>query len=113
LMIGSSRQFDTTDPTVEPAMLARMLRRAVDYLPSLDDLTVVRSWVGFRAATPDSLPLIGRHPTREGLWLAAGHEGLGVTTAPGTARLLVAQMTGSAPPFDPAPYLPSRFKDVA
>ena len=113
LMIGSSRQFDTTDPKVEPDMLARMLRRAVDYLPGLDDLTVIRSWTGFRAATPDSLPLIGRHPTREGLWLAAGHEGLGVTTAPGTARLLAAQMTGSAPPFDPAPYLPSRFKEAA
>lgn len=113
LMIGSSRQFDTTDPTVEPDMLARMLRRTVDYLPRLGDLTVIRSWTGFRAATPDSLPLIGRHPEREGLWLAAGHEGLGVTTAPGTARLLTALMTGGTPPFDPAPYLPSRFREPA
>jgi glycine/D-amino acid oxidase-like deaminating enzyme len=113
LMIGSSRQFDTTDPKIEPDMLARMLRRAVDYLPGLDDLTVIRTWTGFRAATPDSLPLIGRHPTREGLWLAAGHEGLGVTTAPGTARLLVAQMTGAALPFDAVPYLPSRFQETA
>lgn len=111
LMIGSSRQFDTTDPAVEPDMLARMLRRTVDYLPGLGDLTVIRSWTGFRAATPDSLPLIGRHPEREGLWMAVGHEGLGVTTAPGTARLLVAQMTGKTPPFDPAPYLPSRFQE--
>ncbi len=110
LMIGSSRQFDTTDPAIEPDMLARMLQRTVDYLPGLNDLTVIRSWTGFRAATPDSLPLIGRHPERDGLWLAAGHEGLGVTTAPGTARLLAAQMTGSAPPFDPTPYLPSRFQ---
>ena len=113
LMIGSSRQFDTTDPAVEPDMLARMLRRAVDYLPGLSDLNVIRSWTGFRAATPDSLPLIGRHPERDGLWLAVGHEGLGVTTAPGTARLLAAQMTGGTPPFDPAPYLPSRFREPA
>lgn len=112
LMIGSSRQFDTTDPAVEPDMLARMLRRTVDYLPGLSDLTIIRSWTGFRAATPDSLPLIGRHAEREGLWIAAGHEGLGVTTAPGTARLLVAQMVGSVPPFDAAPYLPSRFQEA-
>jgi glycine/D-amino acid oxidase-like deaminating enzyme len=113
LMIGSSRQFDTIDPAVEPEMLARMLRRTLDYLPSLNDITVIRTWTGFRAATPDSLPLIGRHPEREGLWLAVGHEGLGVTTAPGTARLLAAQMTGSAAPFDPAPYLPGRFLEPA
>lgn len=113
LMMGSSRQFDTTDPAVEPAMLARMLRRIVDFLPGMADMNVIRTWTGFRAATPDSLPLIGRHPTRDGLWLAAGHEGLGVTTAPGTARLLAAQMTGSVPPFDVAPYLPGRFQESA
>ena len=112
LMIGSSRQFDTTEPAVEPAMLARMLRRTLDYLPGLDALTIIRSWTGFRAATPDSLPLIGPHPEREGLWLAVGHEGLGVTTAPGTARLLAAQMTASALPFEAAPYCPNRFRQA-
>jgi glycine/D-amino acid oxidase-like deaminating enzyme len=113
LMIGSSRQFDTTDPAVEPDMLARMLHRTLEYLPGIDDLTVIRSWTGFRAATPDSLPLIGPHPQREGLWLAVGHEGLGVTTAPGTARLIAAQLTGMTMPFDAAPYRPDRFPELA
>lgn len=112
LMIGSSRQFDTTDPAVEPAMLGRMLRRTLDYLPALADLNIIRSWTGFRAATPDSLPIIGRHPQREGLWLAVGHEGLGVTTAPATAHLLAAQITGSTLPFDAEPYNARRFLDV-
>lgn len=109
LMLGSSRQFDTTDPAVEPDMLARMLSRTLDYLPGLGDLNIIRSWTGFRAATPDSLPIIGRHPQRAGLWLAVGHEGLGVTTAPATARLLAAQVTGSTLPFDAEPYSASRF----
>ena len=42
LLVGSSRQFDTTDPAVEPAMLARMLRRAIDYLPGLGELNAIR-----------------------------------------------------------------------
>jgi len=106
LLIGSSRQFDTTDLTVEAPMLARMLRRTLDYLPGLADLTAIRSWTGLRAATPDGLPLLGQHPWRERLWLAVGHEGLGVTTAPGSAHLLAALMTGSRPDFDAAPYAP-------
>ena len=113
LLIGSSRQFDTTDPVVEAPMLARMLERALDYLPGLAGLNTVRTWTGFRAATPDSLPIIGRHPRQPGLWLAVGHEGLGVTTAPATARLLAAQLTGAALPFEAEPYGMQRFLTTA
>ena len=113
LLIGSSRQFGTTDPKVEPAMLARMLRKTLNYLPGLADLNIIRSWTGFRAATPDGLPIIGEHPKRPGLWLAVGHEGLGVTTAPATARLLTAQLMGTTLPFDAQPYSVNRFLDLA
>ena len=109
LLIGSSRQFDTEDPRVEPPVLARMLRRATVYLPALADLNGIRAWTGFRAASPDGLPLLGEHPAQPGLWLAVGHEGLGVTTAPGSARLVVAQMLGEPPAIDVEPYLPGRF----
>lgn len=113
LLIGSSRQFDTTSPEVEAPMIAQMLQRALTYIPALADLNAIRCWTGLRAATPDSLPLIGRHPWREGLWLAVGHEGLGVTTATGTAQLLAAQMTGATPAFDPTPYAAQRFAETA
>jgi glycine/D-amino acid oxidase-like deaminating enzyme len=111
LLIGSSRQFDTMDMSVDADMLAQMLQRAIGYLPGLADLNAIRSWTGLRAATPDSLPIVGAHPTREGLWLAVGHEGLGVTTATGTAQLLGALMTGAVPPFDAAPYAAQRFTE--
>ena len=55
------------------------------------------------------MPIIGPHPTREKLWLAVGHEGLGVTTAPATAELLAAQMTGGGLSLDPAPFAAQRF----
>ncbi|MBJ9897502.1 NAD(P)/FAD-dependent oxidoreductase [Burkholderia cenocepacia] len=109
LLIGSSRQFDTEDAQVEPPVLARMLRRAVGYLPALADLNGIRAWTGFRSASPDGLPLLGEHPARPGVWLAVGHEGLGVTTAPGSARLVAALMAGERPPIEIEPYLPGRF----
>ncbi|TAM32040.1 MAG: FAD-dependent oxidoreductase [Paraburkholderia sp.] len=113
LLIGSSRQFDTVDPAIDSAVLARMLARAAHFLPGLRDLNAIRAWTGFRPATNDGLPLIGpAGPFAAGLhpatWLAAGHEGLGVTTALATARLIAAQMSNGATPIDAAPYLPAR-----
>jgi len=109
LLVGSSRQFDDTSADIDADMLAQMLERAVSYLPGLVNLNAIRCWTGLRPATPDSMPLLGPHPTRPGLWLAVGHEGLGVTCAPASARLLAAHITGSAPPIDPSPYLAQRF----
>jgi glycine/D-amino acid oxidase-like deaminating enzyme len=109
LLIGSSRQFDSVDTAVEPALLARMLRRALDYLPTLADCNAIRTWTGFRAATPDGLPIVGPHPWRRNLWLAVGHEGLGVTTAPATARLIAGQLAGGSMPLDETPYAAGRF----
>ena len=109
VLIGSSRQFDTTDLSAEPRMMARMLRHACTFTPGLADLNILRCWTGLRAATPDGLPLIGPHAARRGLWLATGHEGLGITTALATAELLVAQMLGASCTIPHQPYLPSRF----
>jgi glycine/D-amino acid oxidase-like deaminating enzyme len=109
ILLGSSRQFDSLSPEIEGAVLARMLQRAIDYLPELGQLNAIRSWTGFRAATPDGLPMIGAHPQQPGLWLAVGHEGLGVTTAPGTAQLLAEQLLGEPSAIDPTPYRPERF----
>lgn len=109
LFIGSSRQFDNEDPAIDSAMLGRMLRRAMDFLPDLGQLNGIRSWTGFRSASPDGQPLIGEHPEQPGLWLAVGHEGLGVTTATGTAKLLAAQLLRTPSPLDLDAFLPQRF----
>lgn len=108
ILIGSSRQYGAEHREIDADMLARMLRRAQSYMPSLAQLSIVRCWTGFRAATPDKLPLIGPSHTDNSVWLATGHEGLGITTSLGTARILVDQMTGTDPEIPVAPYLPSR-----
>jgi len=108
LLIGSSRQYGADDSHVDNSMLTRMLERAVEYLPGLRKLSSLRTWTGFRAATPDKLPLIGPHTEQQRLYLATGHEGLGITTSLGTAKLLVAQIMNRATEIPAAPYLPAR-----
>jgi glycine/D-amino acid oxidase-like deaminating enzyme len=104
VLLGSSRQVGQADDRVEPGILARMVRRALDYLPGLGALPVVRAWVGLRPATKDNLPIIGPVPGRSRLWLATGHEGIGIATSLGTARLVLDGLLGQPSSIDPAPY---------
>ena len=109
ILVGSSRQFDIDDPVVEPRMLDQVVSRALRFMPVLGNVKAIRAWTGFRAATPDGLPLIGPYPRLPSVLLATGHEGLGITTSLGTAELVVAHVTGSARGLDLGPYLPARF----
>jgi D-hydroxyproline dehydrogenase subunit beta len=110
LLLGSSRQFDVDDAVVDPAIVQRMIDRAKLYVPSIDTKLAVRSWTGVRAATPDKLPLIGPVAHDRTLFLATGHEGLGITTSLGTARLIADRFLDRAPAVPPEPYLPARFE---
>jgi len=108
LLIGSSRQFGAASGGVDRSILGRMLQRAIEYMPALARLSVIRVWTGFRAATADKLPLIGPCSGRPGVYLATGHEGLGITTSLGTARLIADMILGREPAIAAAPYLPAR-----
>jgi D-hydroxyproline dehydrogenase subunit beta len=108
MLIGSSRQYGDETAAVNTKILRRMLERAQGYMPGLARLSGIRVWTGFRAASTDKLPLIGPTAT-PGLFLAAGFEGLGITNAPGAARLLADHLLQRQFSIDPAPYLPGRF----
>ena len=108
VLIGSSRELVGWDASINPRIVRQMLERARQFMPALADASVLRTWTGFRPATPDKLPLIGEWERVPGLWIAAGHEGLGITTATGTAQLLADLVAGRTPAIDAAPYAPSR-----
>jgi glycine/D-amino acid oxidase-like deaminating enzyme len=108
ILIGSSRQYGAQNSTVDESILARMLQRAFEYMPDLNSLSAIRVWTGFRPATPDKLPLIGPSPEDPSVLVAAGHEGLGITTSLATAKLICAQILGQRPAIPVQPYLPSR-----
>jgi glycine/D-amino acid oxidase-like deaminating enzyme len=110
VLLGSSRQVGATDPRVERDVVARMVRRALEYMPALGTLPVVRVWVGLRPATADNLPVIGPLQRAPRTWLATGHEGVGITTSLGTAELLADMVFQRAPALAPAPFSPARFE---
>ena len=66
-------------------------------------------WLGSRPTLPDSRPMIGPMPGREGLWFAFGHQHIGFHTSAGTGRLIADLVRGARPCIDAAPFSPARF----
>jgi glycine/D-amino acid oxidase-like deaminating enzyme len=108
VLLGSSRQFDSGDAEIDDNILKRMTERAFRYMPKLKYLQALRVWTGFRPATADNLPYIGKIPGCKNVYAAAGHEGLGITTSLATAVLLTDVIMGRTPAIPAEPYLAER-----
>ena len=108
VLIGSSRELVGWDASLNHAILGKMLARAAQLMPALRDVSIIRTWTGFRPATPDKLPLIGRWDPVPGVWVAGGHEGLGITMSLATAEIIADQIAGRAPQVEAAPFSPMR-----
>jgi D-hydroxyproline dehydrogenase subunit beta len=108
VLLGSSRQIGVDDKAIDYNILRQMTNRAFEYMPKLRELSAVRVWTGFRPATHDNLPIIGQHPKFKNVYLACGHEGLGITTSLGTAEILTDEIMGRESKIDRQPYSPSR-----
>ncbi len=103
---GAAEETDTAQPgeAVQDALEGLLAK-----LVGPDAQTrVVRRWAGIMAFTPDGLPLAGRAPGRDRIYLLAGLNGQGMGWAPGLAVLLAEYMSGRADVL-PACFAPGRF----
>ena len=53
-----------------------------------------REWVGMRPMVPDTLPVTGRLPSRENVYVNTGHQMSGVTLAPSTGEVVAGMVVG-------------------
>jgi glycine/D-amino acid oxidase-like deaminating enzyme len=111
VLVGSSRQTWLTPEPDDATVVRRLLAAAIELAPALADATVASSWWGIRPLSPDERPFVGQ--VHDGLFVATGHGSEGVILGAGTAELLGAQIARAAPPFDPVPFDPLRFRAAA
>jgi D-amino-acid dehydrogenase len=88
------------------AMLATVEPYFSDWRPSSE--TALLEWAGLRPMTADGLPLIGRAPALQNVYVATGHGMLGVTLAPATAALLTPLVLEGRAASELAPFDPRR-----
>jgi len=106
--LGSTMEFSGFDDSLNPRRLGALERGAAEYLLEPAGPARREQWCGWRPMMYDDLPLLGRAPGYNNLFLATGHGMMGMGMSAGTGRLLADLMTGRATAIDPAPYSPAR-----
>jgi D-amino-acid dehydrogenase len=109
LRVAGTLELVRDDLSINERRLDAVLRGAQGMLAIAREPLVREVWRGLRPCAPDGMPLIGRARGRGDVWLATGHQMIGLTAALGTARLLGELMTGSPPSFDPEPFRADRY----
>jgi D-amino-acid dehydrogenase len=100
---------ELASPTAPPDFrrVRRLVEKARAMLPGLDGRTL-SEWQGCRPSLPDSLPVLGRAPGRSNLFLAFGHQHVGLTLGPVTGRIVADLVAGREPGIDLGPYAAGR-----
>jgi len=96
--LGSTFLTDEPDPGQWIEALRRVGSR---YVPAVAAAPLVAMRSCARPVSRDGRPFVGRAPSVHGLWLIAGHGPWGISTGPGSARLLAKLMRGGG--RDPIP----------
>ena len=108
LRIGSMMEFSGYDESLRVDRLRMLADGAAPFLRDPLPGPQSEQWFGWRPMTWDSTPVIGPCPGLENVYLAVGHNMLGISMAPATGRLLAELVSGAEPPLDPSPYQAER-----
>lgn len=108
--LGSTMEFSGYDERLNRTRLDALERASREYLREPVGTVKREEWFGWRPMTWDDLPILGRAPGCENLWLATGHGMLGVSMSAITGLLLSELITGRAPSLDIAAYSAQRFQ---
>ena len=107
--LGSTMEFSGYDASLNRTRLDALERAAREYLREPTGPAKVEEWFGWRPMTYDDMPILGRAPGHDNLWLATGHGMLGVTLSAVTGQLMTDLICGREPIVDPAASSPLRF----
>lgn len=107
--LGGTMEFSGFETHLNPRRLGKVLEAAGEYLREPLGNQITEEWTGLRPMTHDDLPIIGKVPGRQNLYLAAGHGMTGISMATGTGKLVEELLSGQSPHIDPRPFSPTRF----
>lgn len=102
--LGSTMEFSGYDDRLNRKRLALLTQGASTFLQEPACEPIEEEWFGWRPMTSDGIPYLGRTPGYENVYVAAGHNMLGLSMAPATGKLLSELILGETPHIDPAPY---------
>ncbi len=109
LRFTSTLELSGFDPSINQRRIETIRGAVKEFLPGMEDLDGEVEWAGYRPATPDDLPIIGRSKKIENLIFATGHGTLGITHALITGELVSQIVGGEKTSIDLDPLRAERF----
>jgi D-amino-acid dehydrogenase len=107
VVFGATRESDAGfDYRATVGGISGLLNAAVELAPGLREATMLETRIGFRPATRDGLPMLGR--LSDNLIVAAGNGPEGLTAGVWTGRLAAMLALGQSPVSDLAAFDPAR-----
>lgn len=88
LLLGSTQDEVGYDSRTSVEGISTVIRGGLRMVPAVAQAEVCGVWAGLRPGSSDVMPLIGRAPEQENVWLATGHFRNGILLGPYTAELL-------------------------
>lgn len=107
--IGSTMEFVGYDESINESRLNLLKVAAEKYLHDPYCDPVEETWYGWRPMTWDGKPIIDRSPAMKNVWIAAGHNMLGLSMGAGTGKLMKELMLGEPPHIAPEHFAAARF----
>jgi D-amino-acid dehydrogenase len=109
LRIAGTMELVDLDESITRRRVDTMIRGADSVLNLPQPLQIKEIWRGLRPCTPDGVPVIGPVAKSSNVFIAAGHQMLGLQTGAGTGRLLADLVCGTTPCVNPEPFRADRF----
>lgn len=108
ILVGSTEEevgFDARPTAEVKAELEQFIFRT---LPEVASFPQVDHWAGFRPASFDQTPILGRLPGAPHILMATGHFRSGIQWSIGTAICVAAMLADREPPIDVRVFAPGR-----
>ncbi|KAA0547476.1 glycine oxidase ThiO [Bacillus sp. BGMRC 2118] len=99
-IVGATVIPGTYDESVTVAGVHSLLNKAINILPKLKEAKWEKVWAGIRPQTQNRLPIIDRHPSIKGLYIAAGHYRNGILLSPITGEKVADLIVGENTAMD-------------
>lgn len=107
---GGTMELDKINSKINMNRVKGIVDAVPDYFPDLKPSLPSQKdiWYGFRPASPDGLPYIGKSVKKDNLIIATGHGMMGLSLGPATGLLVSQIISDEKPEIDILPFAVSR-----
>lgn len=99
-LLGGNREYKGFNISVEPEVMKAIAERGIRFFPIIKEINMIRAYSGLRPYCIDHLPIVSEVDDIPGYYIAAGHEGDGISMAGITGRMMAQIMSNEKTDFD-------------